>query len=647
MRPLSLPRRFTLYLAVVGCAALASSALYYARVVSQVQAEQVVLRQQQLRTSLEEKLAAKDAVGVTNALALSVREDLAAAVQAGDRSRALDVVTRLRNTYEQKSNFKGIQVHVHDRDGRSFLRSWAPDRHGDDLNALRPSIARVRQEQQPLTVVEADGDGLRIRALTPVLVGTEYVGSLEFLQGVGSVSRDFAADGRRYLMLLNQDAVALAPAVAKYPRVADHFAAHDKWFDQETLDFAQGVDLATALAKGYWMDDRHFVTAFPVLDSTGRTLGIHLLGEDIGILQGHIEDVQRAIQSQVGLMAVLLLAVIGVVLLALRRYVLRPLAVLNHTLNHLDNDLTVRLTPERQDEVGALVEHFNRFLGDLRAIVERVGASAAGVDTAAREMGTVAAHTRDATLQQQAETEQVATAMNEMSAAAQQVAVNTARVAESAHQADEASQAGHATVAETLAAIQALARDVEDAAAVMERLHADSTSIGSVVEVIQQISDQTNLLALNAAIEAARAGEQGRGFAVVADEVRALAQRTRTSTQEIQQTVSRIQQGAQDAVQAMEQGRIRASRSVHETGTASETLDRIRTAVSTITEMTTQIATAAEEQSRTAEEMNRNLTTIRDIAQHNTEGAGQTQQAVAQLAVQTGELGGLVGRFRV
>jgi methyl-accepting chemotaxis protein len=237
--------------------------------------------------------------------------------------------------------------------------------------------------------------------------------------------------------------------------------------------------------------------------------------------------------------------------------------------------------------------------------------------------------------------------MNQMTATVQEVASHAARAAESARQADEEAQDGKRIMQQTLNAMDTLANEVENAAGVIHSLEKESEEIGSVLDVIRGIAEQTNLLALNAAIEAARAGEQGRGFAVVADEVRTLASRTQASTQEIQNMIERLQAGANNAVKAMEAGQTQARKGVEQASLAGASLETITQSVTTISDMNMQIASAAEEQSSVADEINRNIATISQSADNTAHGSQQTAIAGDELARLAAELRELVGHFKV
>ena len=310
-------------------------------------------------------------------------------------------------------------------------------------------------------------------------------------------------------------------------------------------------------------------------------------------------------------------------------------------------NLTVEIQQGSQDEIGELFGAFGKMVASLRTIIADVTGSTVQLASAAEEMSAVTEQTSRGMGQQQAETDQIATAMNEMSATVQEVARNAAAAAQSAHQADDQASKGKQVVSQTIESIDALATEVEKAGQVIHKLEGDSVSIGAVLDVIKGIAEQTNLLALNAAIEAARAGEQGRGFAVVADEVRTLAQRTQQSTQEIRKMIESLQSGAKDAVKVMVEGKRQAQVSVEQAAKAGAALETITRAVATITDMNTQIASAAEEQSAVAEEMNRNIVNISQVANQTAEGGQQTASGAADVAQLAVRLQAAVGRFRL
>lgn len=349
----------------------------------------------------------------------------------------------------------------------------------------------------------------------------------------------------------------------------------------------------------------------------------------------------------ISLVVIGLVGIIGFFVSAMVSKNIRHVAASLEDMARGEGDLTVRLPESGADEIGELVTSFNTFVSKLQGLIGEIVGSIAQLASAAEEMSAISAESNSNVTKQQAETGQVATAMNEMSATVQEVARNATQTSASAHKASGEANGGRHVVDETITSINALAGEVEKAAVTIQQLESDSENIGSVLDVIRGISEQTNLLALNAAIEAARAGEQGRGFAVVADEVRTLASRTQESTLEIQSMIESLQSGAAKAVAVMEQGRSQAKVSVENAARAGESLHAITESVTTISDMNTQIASAAEEQSAVAEEIDRNITNISQLGDQTADGARQTEtssQEMAQLAVQ---LQTLVGQFKV
>ena len=312
-----------------------------------------------------------------------------------------------------------------------------------------------------------------------------------------------------------------------------------------------------------------------------------------------------------------------------------------------EGDLTARVEIESSDEIGQLAQAFNRFLQKLHDIVSSIAGSSSQLAAASEELSLITADSAQNLHQQHSATDQVATAVNEMSATVQEVAQNASDAATAATTADDNVQQGRQVVQQTVSAIMDLARDVDNAANVIRELNENSDSIGKVLDVIKGIAEQTNLLALNAAIEAARAGEQGRGFAVVADEVRTLASRTQESTQEIQEMIEKLQVGAENAVRVMDDGCNKAGQTVKLAEDAGESLNAITDAVTRISQMNIQIATAAEEQNAVTEEINRNVVNISQISDNTSSAAGQIESSSSTLAQLAADLQQQVDQFRI
>jgi methyl-accepting chemotaxis protein len=341
------------------------------------------------------------------------------------------------------------------------------------------------------------------------------------------------------------------------------------------------------------------------------------------------------------------ISVLALVLLT-SRSILQPIANVCRTIGLIrsDNDFRQRVDVSGNDEMTVLAQDFNQLLSDVQGLVGEVNRALQMLDEATAELAQSTAATSRGMGQQQLESDMVATAVTEMGATIDEIAGNTENTANKAQTTNRNASDGMKEVQQTVARISALSADLQQAALVMGELERDSSTIGSVLDVIRGIAEQTNLLALNAAIEAARAGEQGRGFAVVADEVRSLAQRTAESTRQIEQIIQGLQKRTKQIVTAMQNCRQQGEAGVEQAGVASALLSTITDDVTLIMDMTTQIATAIEQQSHVAAEVNKNVIRIRDISEDSLAIARQNAHISEEVAVQAARLHQTVDKFR-
>ncbi len=365
----------------------------------------------------------------------------------------------------------------------------------------------------------------------------------------------------------------------------------------------------------------------------------------------HPADIDAAVNREVTtalFVGALILAALAGFSMLLIRSITGPLRATVATLEKAAEgrtDLTVRLPTQGRDELVQMARSFNTLMEAAGGVVGQVGQANLKLMTASEDLSQITSGAQRDAERQESETISLAAAMNEMVATVQEVARSASLAADSTKQTEAEAAQGRRMVEQTMQEIADLTGDLSQARAVVEKLAKDSHDIGTVLDVINGVAEQTNLLALNAAIEAARAGEHGRGFAVVADEVRSLAQRTQRSTQEIHAIIERLQSGATTAVERMARNAEKAQSTMDQAARAGESLGAITVAVSTINDMNLQIATAAEEQTATAEEINRSVNGIRDTAGSAGLTVTRTRAASTELRLLAQELGGQIERL--
>lgn len=382
-----------------------------------------------------------------------------------------------------------------------------------------------------------------------------------------------------------------------------------------------------------------------------ETMGDSLLASthEISSMQGLRRD-EEATRSRKALIGVAALAtMLG--LMAAWMITLQIIAPLRDTLNAAkriaSGDLSVDLDVQRRDELGDLQHSIQDMTQSLRSLISSISNGVAQIASAATQLSAVTEQTSAGVNNQKDETDQVATAMNQMTSTVLEVARNAEEASEAAQQADQQAREGDKVVSDAISQIERLATEVNNSTLAMGQLKLESDKIGGVLDVIKSVSQQTNLLALNAAIEAARAGEAGRGFAVVADEVRSLAQRTQESTEEIEVLIAALQNGTQQVVGTLDASRSLSDSSVELSRRAGTALEHITRTVSTIQTMNQQIATAGEEQTVVADQINRSVINVRDVSEQTAAASEETAASSVELARLGAQLQAMVGKFRV
>ncbi len=544
---------------------------------------------------------------------------------------------KLADVTDQKLLSTGIRAseyYLCSRDSKkACVIDPAPYRVGDTMTMLASFIEPIMVDGKFQGIVGAD---LSVNFIQDMLVAADR----DLYEGAGEMA----------LLSSNNRLVAFTKDPSKLGEKAS-----------DLLD-ANELDNLSKLSVGqvrYDVDEAHghieVYMPFGIGETQARwTLMLQLpLDAVMAELQALQKDLDAQRQTDIFGMAMVGLVIAGIGLLVIwlvAHGIARPLKQMVAMLDDIaqgEGDLTRRLVSDRADELGAIAKGFNTFLSKLQGMITQVVTSVQSVSDSSEHTADIAIRTNQGVHKQMVEIDQVATAVHEMTATAQDVARNATQAAQAAGHADQAASQGMQIVRDTSTSIGALAVEIGKAVSVVQALAKDSENINAILIAIRGIAEQTNLLALNAAIEAARAGEQGRGFAVVADEVRNLAQKTQQATEEIQTMIQQLQQGTRDVVRVMEDSQHRTDESVQHAAKAAQALETITQAVSVINDMNTQIASAAEEQSAVADDINRNVINIGQVANEVAGGADESSAASADLTKLAEQQRRLINQFKV
>lgn len=529
------------------------------------------------------------------------------------------------------------QFQFHTPPATSWLRVHRPEKFGDDLSGFRQTVLATNRQQQAVTGIERGVAGLGIRGIVPVSVEGRHWGSVEFGFSLGaSFFEQFKADtGLDVALLLEADGgfETLASTLSQTVPVST-----------DQLNGALGGEVQTAMVT---LADQPLALYMRALDDySGKPIGVLTLAMD---RSDYIESYQQALMDLVlVILGFLLLG--GLAALLISHSVVKPLKHFQSAMKDIssgEGNLTQRLPVDGNNELTEIAQEFNQFITQIELLIKGLMRSVASVSSSGSHLFDISDHTLELANRQRQETTEIAAAMNEMSATAEEVARSAAGTADVTQQADQQAMLGRDVVEEAITAIHALADDVTSMMSVVRDVESRSEKINTILDVIRDIADQTNLLALNAAIEAARAGEQGRGFAVVADEVRALAHRTQNSTAEVNDMIAALKEGTGRTVQVIEQSQQQSEKTVCTAARAGEALQAITRAMDEIRDMTAQIASAAEEQTQVSETISASVTRVSSGAEETSSGAAEIMNATATIGSELSQLMRMIRRFKV
>ncbi len=620
MKNMSIAKKVFLSSLFIGILLITVSTTLLFRDISAIKTDVYQKKATELKRVLSDSITSKKNIGLTNVLSISNDVQLSKDLVDNDRKNAIVVVSSVLKKFKESSPYKNVKIQLHTKDTKSFLRSWNVHKFGDDLSGFRLSLLKVKRDEKAFTVFEVGHLGITLKAITPLFYAHNYVGSMEFIQGLNSVAKKFAKDNNDLLVLMNNSLLHVAIKLKNHATVGN-YTVSQKFVQNDFLNDAKTINLKKLQKDGFLISDKYFYTYKKVSNSSN--IGIFLLGKKLTDVNSAVDMATSSIYKSIYFTIALLLILIVLVYFVIDRLVFVRIKRLVGIMSNVD--LTTKIDVTSHDEIGTLEDYVNDFLATTRTAIVNSKSTSSENASISHELSitslSVGKNVENSVLIIEQTTGEAKSIQNEIVGAVSDAQNSKKDII----MANENLETARDEIITLTSKVQDVAQAEADLAQNMQELSGSANEVKSVLVIIGDIADQTNLLALNAAIEAARAGEHGRGFAVVADEVRKLAERTQKTLAEINATISVVVQSIGDASTQM-------SINSQETQELAEIAQNVETKINETVDIVNKAVIASDSTVNDFENTGKNIDTIVSKVEEVNELSSVNARSIEEIA---------------